>query len=63
MVLVAVGRESIMPRMTGFDPENPPPGFFVAGDAARKGLGQVAMAAGDGIEMAMLMDGYLGARK
>jgi thioredoxin reductase (NADPH) len=63
MVLVAVGRESIMPRMNGFDPEYPPPGFFVAGDAARKGLGQVAMAAGDGIEMAMLMDGYLGARK
>jgi thioredoxin reductase (NADPH) len=58
-VLVAVGREPQMPKLTGFDPEDPPNGFLVAGDAARGSLGQTATAVGDGVEAAMAMHGYL----
>ncbi len=61
-VIVAVGREAAMPEFVDFNLEDPPPGLLVAGDAARGGLGQTAIAVGDGIEMAMIMNNYLGAR-
>ena len=48
-----------MPNFEGFDLKNPPAGFLTAGDAARGGLGQTAMAVGDGVEMAMILDNYL----
>lgn len=56
LVIVAVGREAVMPNFENFNLKNPPAGFLIAGDAARGGLGQTAMAVGDGVEMAMIMD-------
>jgi len=53
LVLVAVGRESSLPTLVGIDPLNPPPGFRIAGDAKHGGLGQTAMAVGDGVRAAM----------
>jgi thioredoxin reductase (NADPH) len=53
LVLVAVGRERSLPVLAGIDPENPPRGFRVAGDARHGGLGQTAMAVGDGVRAAM----------
>lgn len=61
-VIVAVGREVAMPEFVDFNLEDPPPGLLVAGDAARGDLGQTAIAVGDGIEKAMIMNDYLGAR-
>ncbi|MDO9537458.1 MAG: NAD(P)/FAD-dependent oxidoreductase [Thermoplasmata archaeon] len=63
MVLVAVGREACMPEFNGFDMDDAPAGLLVAGDATRGGLGQVAMAVGDGVDMAMTMDRYLRSKK
>ena len=57
LVIVAVGREAIMPEFENYD--NAPAGLLIAGDAARGGLGQTAMAVGDGVEMAMKMDEFL----
>ncbi len=62
-VIVAVGRETIMPAFLDFNLENPPPGLLIAGDATRGSLGQVAIAVGDGVEMAMIMNGYLEAKR
>jgi len=59
LVMVAVGRQAVMPNFVGFTFENPPLGFLVAGDATRGGLGQVSMAVGDGVEMANIMSRYL----
>ncbi|MCK5309920.1 MAG: FAD-dependent oxidoreductase [Thermoplasmata archaeon] len=59
LVIVAVGREAIMPKFEGFDLDSSPTGFFIAGDAIRGGLGQTAIAVGDGVEMAMKMDRFL----
>ena len=59
LIIVAVGREAIMPEFEGFDMKNPPAGFLIAGDATRGGLGQTAMAVGDGVEGAIIMDRYL----
>lgn len=59
LVIVAVGRQTVMPNFVDFSFENPPLGFFIAGDATRGGLGQVASAVGDGIEMANIMSRYL----
>ena len=59
LVVVAVGREASMPEFDGFNLKNAPEGFLIAGDAARGGLGQTAMAVGDGVEMAIIMDRYL----
>ena len=56
LVIIAVGREKCFPELEGIDLDNLSDGFFVAGDAARGGLGQTAMAVGDGVEMAMRMD-------
>ncbi len=53
LVLVAVGRESQLPELVGIDVEFPPAGFHVAGDARHGGLGQAAMAVGDGVRAAM----------
>lgn len=61
-VLVAVGRETILPDFIGFDLKNLPTGLLIAGDAARGSLGQTAIAVGDGIEMAMIMSNYLEAK-
>jgi len=63
LVLVALGREAMMPEFVDLDLDNPPKGLLIAGDAARGGLGQTAMAVGDGVEMAMILDSYLEARK
>jgi thioredoxin reductase len=63
LVIVAVGREAVMPKFIGFNLDNLPPGFFVAGDAARGGLGQTAIAVGGGIEMAMILSNYLGSKE
>lgn len=52
LVLVAVGRERNLPKLTGIDAENSP-GFRIAGDARHGGLGQTAMAVGDGVRAAM----------
>ncbi len=60
LVLVAVGRESSLPRLVGMDPLNPPPGFRIAGDARHGGLGQTAMAVGDGVRAAMEIGRELG---
>ena len=62
-VNVAVGGEAMMPRFVGFDLDNPPPGLLIAGDVVRGGLGQTAIAVGDGIEMAMYMNTYLEIRE
>jgi thioredoxin reductase (NADPH) len=62
-VVVAVGREAIVPELIGFNLEHPTAGFLVAGDAVRGGLGQTAMAVGDGIEMAMKLDRLLEANR
>jgi len=59
LVIVAVGREAKMPDFVNFNLENPPAGFLMAGDAVRGGLGQTAMAVGDGVEMAIALDNYL----
>jgi thioredoxin reductase (NADPH) len=59
LVLLAVGRKTVTPKLVGFTAETPPAGFLVAGDAARGRLGQTAMAVGDGVEMAMELDSYL----
>ncbi len=59
LVIVAVGREAVMPEFEGFDIDEPPAGLLIAGDATRGGLGQTAMAVGDGVEMAMIMDRFL----
>ncbi len=59
LVIVAVGREALMPKFENFDLKNLPAGFLIAGDTARGGLGQTAMAVGDGVEMAMVLDNYL----
>ncbi|MDD4308386.1 MAG: hypothetical protein PHU53_06230, partial [Thermoplasmata archaeon] len=53
LVLVAVGRERNLPKLTGIDAENPTPCFRIAGDARHGGLGQTAMAVGDGVRAAM----------
>ncbi len=53
LVLVAVGRESSLPDLVGIDPLNQPPCFRIAGDAMHGGLGQTAMAVGDGVRAAM----------
>jgi len=53
LVLVAVGRERNLPNLVGIDIDNPPPGFRIAGDARHGGLGQTAMAVGDGVRAAM----------
>ncbi|MBA3045178.1 MAG: NAD(P)/FAD-dependent oxidoreductase [Candidatus Thermoplasmatota archaeon] len=53
LILVAVGRESHLPELEGIDPEYPPAGFRIVGDAKHGGLGQAAMAVGDGIRAAM----------
>jgi thioredoxin reductase len=53
LIIVAVGRESQMPELEGIDIEFPPAGFRIAGDAKHGGLGQTAMAAGDGVRAAM----------
>lgn len=58
-IIVAVGRETVMPHFVGFSLKNQPLGILIAGDATRGSLGQVAMAVGDGIEMAMIMSRYL----
>lgn len=55
-VVVAVGRESIAPELVGIDLRHPPAGFLVAGDVVRGSLGQTAMAVGDGVEIAMILD-------
>ena len=60
LVLVAVGRESSLPTLVGIDPLNPPPGFRIAGDARHGGLGQTAMAVGDGVRAAMEVGRELG---
>ncbi len=59
LIIIAVGRQKTLPELIGFDIENLPAGFLIAGDAARGGLGQTAMAVGDGVEMAMILDNYL----
>ena len=56
---VAVGRERALPELIGFDPENLPAGCFMIGDAARRSLGQTAMAVGDGLEAAMKLASFL----
>jgi len=53
LIIVAVGRESRMPELEGIDIEFPPAGFRIAGDAKHGGLGQTAMAVGDGVRAAM----------
>jgi len=53
LILVAVGRESQLPEFEGMDLSNPPKGFRIAGDAKHGGLGQTAMAVGDGVRAAM----------
>jgi thioredoxin reductase (NADPH) len=53
LALVAVGREPRRPTLVGIDIDNPPPGFRIAGDARHGGLGQTAMAVGDGVRAAM----------
>lgn len=53
LVVVAVGRDPLLPELKGIDPGDPPPGLRVAGDARRGRLGQVAMAVGDGVAAAM----------
>ena len=58
-VIVAVGREKALPELVGMDADDWPPGFFIAGDAARGSLGQTAMAVGDGVDAAMQMDRHL----
>jgi thioredoxin reductase (NADPH) len=58
-VIVAVGRQTVMPKFVGFSLENPPLGLLIAGDATRGSLGQVATAVGDGVEMAMILSRYL----
>ena len=62
LVIVAIGREAIVPEFINFNLEDAPPGLLIAGDATRGSLGQTAMAVGDGIEMAMIMARYLGAK-
>lgn len=58
-VIVAVGRQAVMPATDGFTVDKPPLGVLVAGDAARGSLGQVGMAVGDGVEAATVMSRYL----
>ncbi len=53
LVLVAVGRERDLPELEGIDIEYPPAGFKLAGDVKHGGLGQTAMAVGDGVRAAM----------
>ena len=53
LVIVAVGREKNLPILTGIDIDNPPPGLRIAGDVRHGGLGQTAMAVGDGVRAAM----------
>ena len=60
-LVVAVGRAASIPVLSGFDEDNPPRDFRIAGDLARGRLGQVAIAVGDGIEAAMWLDEELGA--
>jgi thioredoxin reductase (NADPH) len=52
-VIVAVGRRRSLPELAGIDPDCPPPAFRIAGDARHGGLGQTAMAVGDGVLAAM----------
>jgi thioredoxin reductase len=59
VVIVAVGRQTVMPNFVGFSFNNPPLGFLIAGDATRGSLGQVATAVGDGVEMATILTRYL----
>jgi thioredoxin reductase (NADPH) len=60
LVLVAVGRERKLPALEGIDADNPPPGLRMAGDARHGGLGQAAMAVGDGVKAAMELGRELG---
>ena len=53
LVLVAVGREPKLPALVEIDINNPPPGLKIVGDARHGGLGQAAMAVGDGVRAAM----------
>ncbi|MCK5024290.1 MAG: NAD(P)/FAD-dependent oxidoreductase, partial [Thermoplasmata archaeon] len=59
LVIVAVGREALMPDFEDFSLDDAPPGLLIAGDAARGELGQIATAVGDGVEMATIMGNYL----
>jgi thioredoxin reductase len=61
LVLVAVGRERKLPNLVEIDIDNPPPGFRIAGDARHGGLGQTAMAVGEGVHAAMEVGRELGA--
>jgi thioredoxin reductase (NADPH) len=63
IVLVAVGREMRLPKLTGIDPEKNVPGFKIAGDARRGKLGQVAFAVADGLTAALELDARLGGKK
>ena len=59
LIVIAVGRQKTLPELIGFDIENMPAGLLIAGDATRGGLGQTAMAVGNGVEAAIQMDKYL----
>lgn len=60
LVLVAVGREKRLPKLTGIDLKKNVPGFKIAGDARRGKLGQVAFAVADGLTAALELDAQLG---
>jgi thioredoxin reductase len=49
LVVVAVGRRSRVPRISGL---TSPPGLYIAGDARLGSLGQVGIAVGDGLRSA-----------
>ena len=63
LVLVAVGREKRLPKLTGIDPKKNVPGFKIAGDARRGKLGQVAFAVADGLMTALELDAQLRGEK